>query len=93
MFNAVPYYDCIDVARSLGSRRRDGGIIDITKYEFILERIPPVPVFKASGDSANLFSIEDRCNQLGLQSLVELHGLKGLSFREIWNDEHGGIRF
>jgi len=92
LLNPLPYFDSIDMVRSWGPRGRDGRLIDITKHEFVRERIPTVAVFKSKYSWSTIFSIEDRYGwEESLQSLVELHGLKGLTFHEVWNDVQGGI--
>lgn len=93
LFNPFPYRDCIDTARSKGRRGRRGELIDITKYEFVPERLPPSPIFVAASDWVHVFSIEGRDERsLGLESMVEMCALRGFAFREVWNDQDPGNR-
>lgn len=86
LFQPVPDVDCIDEERSVGDRiRRTGALSSITKYEFVPELVPAVPIFRAR---SNIFTVEGRDRkEPGLQSLAKQLGLTGFSFEFVWSDE------
>lgn len=81
--NLLPCYDCLDEASTLGQRFKDGRWMFIERYQLTPKLVPRLPLFKIVGGRSSIFCSE------AFKQAVEAAGLKGLEFREIWNDDGG----
>jgi hypothetical protein len=88
LFNAVPRYECVDETQSQWKTGPSGRRLWIQRYAFVKERLPPVSLFKAQASTSHLLATEGLLDDRHeFKSQVEQGGLRGLEFREVWNDE------
>jgi hypothetical protein len=82
IFHPSPCYDCLDQDLTAGKRFADDRRwMIIERYVFRSDALPSAPIFKIIDMPTRLF-----CST-AFKTVVETSGLKGLRFREIWNDD------
>jgi hypothetical protein len=70
--------DCLDVGQSVVERYGDGGIMQIVRYSFKLEKIHGQHIFKLPMESGGELIVDEE-----FQRAVEANGLKGLLFEQL----------
>lgn len=58
---------------------------------FHLHRLPEVPLFRVPVNNATQVFCTENLGEFDFKSAIEESGLTGLTFREAWNSEVGGI--
>lgn len=85
--NVLPCYDCVDVEASEWSTSPAGERLWIERYQFVIERLPKVSLFKTEASSHILATEGWLDRECEFKPRVEQLGLCGLVFQEIWNDQ------
>lgn len=87
LLNVTPTTDCIDHCRVRGRRDPDGHYPEVGRYQFDVSALPRASIFRPTYNWS-LFALQGPvAEDLDFKSVVERHGLHGLTFREVWNDE------
>lgn len=85
MLNPTPCYHCVDEDATLWNSPNRSWI---ERYEFVKDRLPPLSLFKSQADESHVLATDGWLDEgLEFKRVVERLGLRGLTFREVWNDE------
>jgi hypothetical protein len=77
----------VDHGRVRDRRDTDGHYPEVSWYEFDVSALPRASLFRPSCHWS-LFALQGAvAEDVDFKSVVERHGLQGLTFREVWNDE------
>jgi len=88
LLNLLPLYDCVNLEESKFICFDSGKVMRVEQYEFDKTSLPGASLFRTSVHPFGVFATEGLFNRdLEFKYIVESHGLTGLRFVEIWNDE------
>jgi len=92
IMNAFPAYDCVDLDRSDGRRFGDGGFMRIESFVFDRGRLPDRSLFRPTESWSTLLAVQGTVTpDKDFKGLVQRRHLRGLDFRELWNEELGTV--
>jgi len=93
IMNAFPAYSCVDLSRSDGPRfSQDGRFMRIESFVFDKARFPDRSFFRPAEDWGTLLAVQGTVSpDKDFKAIVERRHLRGLHFRELWNEELGTV--
>jgi hypothetical protein len=90
--NILPCHACIDEEATDWHQYTGGPANRAKRFQFLKDRLPETSLFKASATPFRVFAIERSGSPAHeFKACVEALDLKGLAFREVWNDDGGSI--